>query len=139
MINQSNYEAFALDYLEGNLSNDMRQAMDAFLKDNPLIKEELVMLQDVITLVPDDSIIFENKSGLMREQEGARVVVMKRRFWYRAGAAAAAVAAVYRLWERDGSGTGDASDLETEFDVSLTQFQDYAANLAETWKQEALI
>ena len=52
---------------------------------------------------------------------------------------AAAVAAAYRLWERDGGGTGDASDLETEFDVSLTRFQDYAANLAETWKQEALI
>ena len=52
---------------------------------------------------------------------------------------AAAVAGAYRLWERDGSGTGDASDVETEFDVSLTRFQDYAANLAETWKREALI
>jgi uncharacterized protein YbjT (DUF2867 family) len=46
---------------------------------------------------------------------------------------AAAVAEAYRLWERDGSGTGDASILETEFDVSLTRFRDYAANLAETW------
>jgi uncharacterized protein YbjT (DUF2867 family) len=52
---------------------------------------------------------------------------------------ASAVAAAYRLWERDGSGTGDASILETEFDISLTRFQDYAANLAETWKSQALI
>ena len=52
---------------------------------------------------------------------------------------AAAVAAAYRLWERDGGGTGDASILESEFDVSLTPFQDYAANLAETWKRESLI
>ena len=52
---------------------------------------------------------------------------------------AAAVAGAYRLWERDGSGTGDASKLETEFDVSLTRFQDYAANIAESWKREALI
>ena len=52
---------------------------------------------------------------------------------------AAAVAAAYRLWERDGSGTGDASILETEFGISLTRFQDYAANLAETWKSQALI
>ena len=52
---------------------------------------------------------------------------------------AAAIAGAYRLWERDGSGTGDPSILETEFEVSLTPFQDYAANLAETWKRHALI
>jgi len=52
---------------------------------------------------------------------------------------AAAVAAAYRLWERDGNGTGDASILATEFDISLTRFQDFATNLAETWKREALI
>ena len=52
---------------------------------------------------------------------------------------AEAIAGAYRLWERDGSGTGDASIIESEFDVSLTRFQDYAANLAETWKRESLI
>ncbi len=52
---------------------------------------------------------------------------------------AQAIAAAYRLWERDGSGTGDASILEREFDVSLTRFQDFAANLVEAWKRESLI
>lgn len=52
---------------------------------------------------------------------------------------AQAIAGAYRLWERDGSGTGDASILEREFDVSPTRFQDYAANLVETWKRETLI
>ena len=52
---------------------------------------------------------------------------------------AAAVAAAYRLWECDGNGTGDASILETEFDVSLMRFENYAANLAETWRRESLI
>ena len=51
---------------------------------------------------------------------------------------AQAIAGAYRLWERDGSGTGDASILEREFGVSLTRFQDYAATLAETWKRETL-
>lgn len=46
---------------------------------------------------------------------------------------AQAIAAAYRLWERDGSGTGDASVLEREFDISLTPFQDYATNLAKAW------
>jgi uncharacterized protein YbjT (DUF2867 family) len=52
---------------------------------------------------------------------------------------AEAIAGAYRLWERDGSGTGDASILEREFDVSLIRFQDYAANLVETWKRKTLI
>ena len=52
---------------------------------------------------------------------------------------AQAIAGAYRLWERDGSGTGDASIIEREFDVSLTRFRDYATNLAETWKRETLI
>ena len=52
---------------------------------------------------------------------------------------AAAIAGAYRLWERDGSGTGDESNLETEFDMSLTRFRDYAARLAESWRREARI
>ena len=52
---------------------------------------------------------------------------------------AAAIAGAYRLWERDGSGTGDPSILEREFDVSLIRFRDYAANLVESWKREGLV
>jgi uncharacterized protein YbjT (DUF2867 family) len=52
---------------------------------------------------------------------------------------AAAVAAAYRLWERDGGGTLDTSILEHEFNVSLTRFQDYASSLAQTWKCGGLI
>jgi uncharacterized protein YbjT (DUF2867 family) len=52
---------------------------------------------------------------------------------------AEAIAAAYRLWERDGSGTGDPSILESEFDISLTRFEDYATGLVETWKRERLI
>ena len=48
---------------------------------------------------------------------------------------AQAIAGAYRLWERDGSGTGDASILEREFDVSLTRFQDYAKSLAAAWNR----
>lgn len=52
---------------------------------------------------------------------------------------AAAIAGAYRLWERDGSGTGDASIIESEFDVSLTRFRDFAANMVDTWKRASLI
>ncbi len=49
------------------------------------------------------------------------------------------LAAAYRLWERDGSGTGDASVLEREFDISLVRFEDFAANLARSWKLDSLV
>ena len=52
---------------------------------------------------------------------------------------AQAIAGAYRLWERDGSGTGDASILERDFEISLTRFQDYAANIVEIWRREGLI
>ena len=54
-------------------------------------------------------------------------------------AVAAAIAGAYRLWERDGSGTGDASIIESEFDVSLTRFRDYAASVADAWKRASLL
>lgn len=52
---------------------------------------------------------------------------------------AEAIAAAYRLWERDGSGTGDASVLEREFDISLVRFEDFAANLVRSWKLDSLV
>lgn len=52
---------------------------------------------------------------------------------------AEAIAGAYRLWERDGGGTGDASVIEREFDVSLTQFGDFVTNMVETWKRDGRI
>lgn len=91
MINKSNYEAFALDYLEGNLSATDRQAMEDFLAKHPAIAEEVTMLAEMITVVPDESIVFENKAALLKQEAGARVVAMHRRTWFRMAVAAAAM------------------------------------------------
>jgi len=40
-INKLNYEAFAIDYLEGTLSADDRKAFDAFVREHPEVKAEL--------------------------------------------------------------------------------------------------
>ena len=48
---------------------------------------------------------------------------------------ARAIAGAYRLWQSDGSGTGDASILEREFDVSLTTFREFATGLARAWER----
>jgi hypothetical protein len=91
MINKSNYEAFALDYLEGNLSATDRQAMEDFLAKHPTIAEEVMMLADMVTIVPDESIVFENKAALLKQEDSAKVVAMYRRTWFRVAVAAAAM------------------------------------------------
>ena len=40
-INQHNYEAFYLDYLEGNLSAETTAQLLLFLENNPVLKSEL--------------------------------------------------------------------------------------------------
>jgi uncharacterized protein YbjT (DUF2867 family) len=86
-----------------------------------------------------------NELGRAMGSEVRFIAISDEVFIEHAGAAigstkvAEAIAGAYRLWERDGSGTGDASILEHEFDVSLTRFQDYAAKLVETWKRESMI
>ena len=51
---------------------------------------------------------------------------------------AQAIADSYRLWERKGGGTGDATVLEKEFELSLTRFADFAANVAKAWRGDNL-
>ena len=48
---------------------------------------------------------------------------------------AKALAAIYRLWEREGA-VGDTAPLQREFGISLTSCEDYARRLAKAWKSE---
>jgi hypothetical protein len=48
MITQENYEEYALDYLEGNLDANQRQAMEEFLAQHPAIAEDLQGLLEVV-------------------------------------------------------------------------------------------
>jgi len=51
---------------------------------------------------------------------------------------AQALAATYRLWEREGA-VGDTTPLEQEFGISMTSCEDYARGLAKAWKSEGLL
>jgi len=61
-INQHNYEAFYLDYIEGNLSAEIVAELILFLEENPAIKEELDDF-DLIELNDTPDVSF-NKEGL---------------------------------------------------------------------------
>ncbi len=91
-INKSNYEAFALDYLENNLPDNQTKAMRAFLTANPLIASEIEALRDAPTFVPDESIVFDHKELLLQEEGKVKLIGMNSKLWYRVGSIAAALA-----------------------------------------------
>ena len=95
MINLKNYEEFALDYLEGNLPSEQRRDFEAFLKTEPEIEAEVLAMTEILTASADESIIYENKERLLKEEEGAKIIVLNTRFWYRASIAVAAIGLLF--------------------------------------------
>ncbi len=67
-INQSNYEIFFLDYLDGKLSDTQVDEFLDFLKANPELKKELKSISEI--KLPSDDVAFQWKSDLIKgEQE----------------------------------------------------------------------
>lgn len=87
-INKFNYEAFALDYLEGNLSPEMVEEMELFLKTHPAIESELSGMMEFVTLEADESITYEDKMNLLKPE---RVIWLQKR-WIRPLLAVASIA-----------------------------------------------
>ena len=75
-INHDNYEAFALDYLEGTLPPADRAAMQAFLAQHPALQAELDGLRP-LRVLPDPAIRFAGKAALKRP-----VAPAWRRWWW---------------------------------------------------------
>ncbi len=65
MINRENYEIYALDYLEGNLNNDLKKQFEEFLKQNPDIAQEIFNI-DLTPVKQDTSIEFKDKNSLKK-------------------------------------------------------------------------
>ncbi len=65
-ININNYEIFAIDYIEGNLSTDDKAAFEDFLKYNPEIKAEIDDLADFNIDQQQEDISFEKKYKLKK-------------------------------------------------------------------------
>ncbi len=65
-INKNNYEAYFLDYHEGNLSPEEVTELLLFVEQYPDLKEELESFEN-FTIEDYSSITFENKSSLKKE------------------------------------------------------------------------
>jgi len=66
MINRDNYEAYFIDYLEGNLDELLVNDFIEFLQNNPDLKEELSQFE-AVSLAPEE-ISFSHKSNLFKEK-----------------------------------------------------------------------
>ncbi|MFA7081217.1 MAG: hypothetical protein WC135_01270 [Bacteroidales bacterium] len=68
MITKDNYQAYLLDFLEGNLSSENKRELELFLEKNPQFADELKAYDESLFLSPDLGIKFEDKESLMHKK-----------------------------------------------------------------------
>lgn len=68
MITKDNYEAFFLDFLEGNISEKDKEELEVFLKNNPQLEEVLKAYDGNLFLKADLYVRFEEKESLRRKK-----------------------------------------------------------------------
>jgi hypothetical protein len=67
-IDRTNYEIYFLDYLDGNLSVDLIDQFLDFLERNPDLKEELQSVFQAPVTLPGETIVFEGKKSLLKNE-----------------------------------------------------------------------
>jgi hypothetical protein len=72
IINKENYELYAIDYIDGNLSPSQERQMEQFLSKNPAIKKELKGL-GLVVISPNEAIVFEGKAALIKKERKALI------------------------------------------------------------------
>ena len=109
-INKFNYEAYALDYLEGQLSPDEAAMMERFLDSQPVVRAELESMREWTTVEPDETVVFSDKEVLYRREEA----LVRPIGWRRPLLAAACVGLlflVYRTGYRAGLNANDTTPI----------------------------
>ena len=96
LIALDNYEEYAIDYIEQNLSPETQLAMNLFLETEPLLKNELNNFT-LVTASADESVIYEHKEQLKKRAGKTGLVVLF--FANPVLRYAAAVAALLVLWQ----------------------------------------
>lgn len=71
-IDRNNYEEFFILYLDNELNNADRSAVEAFAMANPDLQEELDMLMQT-KLSPDADITFDHKEELLKFEQGSAI------------------------------------------------------------------
>lgn len=102
VINRGNYEEWALDYIEGTLSEEQRAAFECLLSEDREIAAQIEELRHEMPILTAEKIAFPDTATLRR---GARVSPLKRLGSFASGfvAAAALVALCVMLFRNEDS------------------------------------
>lgn len=76
-IDRNNYEIYFLDYLEGRLPAEKIAELLIFVEENPDLKE-LIEGEELINLVPDQTIYYNPKSALKRKSKTDKEVGLNK-------------------------------------------------------------
>lgn len=66
-ITRQNYEAYFIDYVDGQLSKELEDELVRFLEEHPDLKEELEAFDSSIKVDPDTSVSYPQKPSLKKE------------------------------------------------------------------------
>jgi len=89
-IDHTNYSEWFLSYIDGELDEKGRRAVEGFAGSHPTLLRELTLLQATVNS-PDPTVLFENKEILYREEKTRRIVALP---YFRIAAAALVLLAV---------------------------------------------
>ena len=87
-IGPDNYQEWALDYIEGNLSREERASFESFLTRHADIAREIASLQDDMPVMVAEQIVYPDKRSLLR---GGKTMSFGRITSFLGGAAAASL------------------------------------------------
>lgn len=94
MIDEQNYEQWAMDYIEESLDASTRREFDTFLANHPAIAAQITSLQEAMPVLPPSNEVYPDKQKLLRGREirlARRQDRLQRFGAMMSGAAAAAV------------------------------------------------
>ena len=79
-IDRHNYEEYFLLYIDNELTVEQKKQVELFVKENPDLEEELVMLHQ-LKLIPDKTIVFDKKDLLMKEENNSFINLNNYEEW----------------------------------------------------------
>lgn len=93
-INATNFDKYAVEYVEGTLPVALQNELKAFITQNPLYQKELELYAKT-KLAPDTSIVFEEKFSLKRKYKSPAAW-----YYWSAAASVAVIIGAYFLLDR---------------------------------------
>ena len=100
-ITKENIEAYILDYIEGNLEDNMRKELEEFLNKNPQYKNLLQEYDPSVRLTDEKEDVFEGKnllySDFMQSKTNEIKIIRQNKILKRAIAVITSVAAIFIL------------------------------------------